>query len=317
MRKWHERNCITPRRLAWALVLCLLAALCLSPSAFAIDEIVQQPTSLTVKYNPGGKGGESATMRLYRIADMTGFGTFTPSGKFAQLPYELNGLKDDEWDVLAYQIKSYADAKSIDANAVQTIRDGKTVFEGLDCGLYLLTSDMYMNNRKCYITKPALISLPDRCNPNKPDQWVYDVTVCPKSDTLNSDLLKIRKIWRNTTASDNLPPVTIHLIVNGQIHDTVTLGPDNNWSATFDNALPSGADWSVVEINVPTGYTASWSWDTDGQYIWINMVNTKNGTPNPPPPVLPQTGQLWWPVPVLAISGMLLFGIGWRRRRQS
>lgn len=314
MRKQREHNCIYP--LAWALILCLLTALCLSP-AMAIDEIVQQPTSLTVEYHPGGQNGDGATMRLYRVADMTGFGTFTPSGKFAQLPYELNGLKDEQWDVVAYQIKSYADSNKITASAVQTVKDGKAVFQNLNCGLYLLTSDMYMRGRKCYITKPTLVCLPNRSDPSHPDQWVYNVTMSPKPDTLNSDLLKIRKIWRNTTASDNLPPVTIHLIVNGQIHDTVTLGPDNNWSATFDNALPSGADWSVVEINVPTGYTASWSWDTDGQYIWINMVNTKNGTPNPPPPVLPQTGQLWWPVPVLAVSGMLLFGIGWRRRRQS
>ena len=42
MRKQREHNCIYP--LAWALILCLLTALCLSP-AMAIDEIVQQPTS--------------------------------------------------------------------------------------------------------------------------------------------------------------------------------------------------------------------------------------------------------------------------------
>lgn len=317
MRKWHERNCINPRLLAWALILCLLAALCLSPVALAIDEIVQQPVSLTVEYHPGGQHGEGATMRLYRVADMTGFGTFTPSGKFAQLPYELNGLKDEQWDAVAYQIKSYADSNKITASAVQTVKNGKAVFQNLSCGLYLLTSDMYMDGRKYYITKPALVCMPNHSDPDHSDDWVYHVTMSPKPDTLNSDLLKIRKIWRNTTANDNLTPVIIHLIVNGHIHDTVTLAPDNNWSATFDNPLPSGADWSVVEINVPTGYTASWSWDTDGQYIWINMVNTKNGTPPPPPPELPQTGQLWWPVPVLAVSGMLLFGLGWSRRRHS
>ena len=31
---------------------------------------------------------------------------------------------------------------------------------------------------------------------------------------------------------------------------------------------------------------------------------------------LPQTGQLWWPVPVLAIAGMVLFLIGWAVRRR-
>ncbi len=33
---------------------------------------------------------------------------------------------------------------------------------------------------------------------------------------------------------------------------------------------------------------------------------------------LPQTGQLWWPVPLLAMAGMVLFVIGWvERRRQN
>ena len=30
---------------------------------------------------------------------------------------------------------------------------------------------------------------------------------------------------------------------------------------------------------------------------------------------LPQTGQLWWPVPVLLIVGMTCFVIGWNGKR--
>ena len=36
----------------------------------------------------------------------------------------------------------------------------------------------------------------------------------------------------------------------------------------------------------------------------------------PKGPGLPQTGVLWWPVPILACCGMGLFVIGWARRRQ-
>ena len=38
---------------------------------------------------------------------------------------------------------------------------------------------------------------------------------------------------------------------------------------------------------------------------------TPTGPSTPPPPDLPQTGQLNWPVPLLAVSGMTLFIIGW------
>ena len=37
---------------------------------------------------------------------------------------------------------------------------------------------------------------------------------------------------------------------------------------------------------------------------------------NPDKPVLPQTGQLNWPVPVLACCGVLLFAVGWVLNRQ-
>lgn len=39
-------------------------------------------------------------------------------------------------------------------------------------------------------------------------------------------------------------------------------------------------------------------------------------TPDGPKPSLPQTGALWWPVPVLAGSGMLLFTLGWVRAQK-
>lgn len=46
-----------------------------------------------------------------------------------------------------------------------------------------------------------------------------------------------------------------------------------------------------------------------------------NGTTTPTTPAdkaakLPQTGQLWWPVPILAIAGIALFSTGWLRSRK-
>lgn len=58
----------------------------------------------------------------------------------------------------------------------------------------------------------------------------------------------------------------------------------------------------------------------NGQYVYevdaspkMDLVKVTPTPPptTPPPPTLPQTGQLNWPVPVLAVSGMALFAIGW------
>lgn len=66
----------------------------------------------------------------------------------------------------------------------------------------------------------------------------------------------------------------------------------------------------------------------DGSYVYDVTASPKMGTadklasktPNSKPAVsggkLPQTGQLWWPVPVMAIAGMLFVMFGWYRRRR-
>jgi LPXTG-motif cell wall-anchored protein len=41
------------------------------------------------------------------------------------------------------------------------------------------------------------------------------------------------------------------------------------------------------------------------------------GNPDEPgTPALPQTGQFWWPVPLLAAGGMMLFVLGYVMRRR-
>ena len=73
----------------------------------------------------------------------------------------------------------------------------------------------------------------------------------------------------------------------------------------------------MVELKVPSGFTATWDWESDGKNIWVNVTNTKKDPPGKIDDVLPQTGQLWWPVPLLALGGMALFGLGWAQRRRS
>ena len=59
----------------------------------------------------------------------------------------------------------------------------------------------------------------------------------------------------------------------------------------------------------------------DGTYELDVLAKPKNAPetippestepPPPPPPKLPQTGQLNWPVPVMALTGTMLFVMGW------
>ena len=101
---------------------------------------------------------------------------------------------------------------------------------------------------------------------------------------------------------------------DGKSYETVTLNQENSWNYTWED-LEAGHEWKVVEQTVPSGYTMTST--QEGKRFIITNTYKKPGTtvPTGGGSKLPQTGQLWWPVPILVILGILaiLVGYVWRR----
>lgn len=73
------------------------------------------------------------------------------------------------------------------------------------------------------------------------------------------------------------------------------------------------------KIECKTSVTGSDGKEASG-IVFTNVYDTPPtpGTPGKPGnPKLPQTGQLWWPVPILALAGILFFGFGRIRSRSN
>lgn len=84
--------------------------------------------------------------------------------------------------------------------------------------------------------------------------------------------------------------------------------PDNpNPPDEPDNPTPTPPPIEIEDPDVPLGPPPKIPGDP---YEEIELDD-----PEVPLSDLPQTGQLWWPVPLLAISGIFLFLIGWVRYR--
>jgi len=78
--------------------------------------------------------------------------------------------------------------------------------------------------------------------------------------------ISVTKIWADGTNQDNIRPssVTVQLKANGTaVGNEITLNADNSWTYIWEDLAvkANGTDivYSVVETNVPTGYTASYS----------------------------------------------------------
>lgn len=108
--------------------------------------------------------------------------------------------------------------------------------------------------------------------------------------------LAVDKVWAG--GKNHPTSVTIELRDGDTVIDTVTLGDWNNWHYSWHDLDASvKRDWNVVEVNVPDGYTVSYSFNG----TTFTVRNTEK---------LIQTGQLNWPVPVMAVLGLALLCVG-------
>ena len=109
--------------------------------------------------------------------------------------------------------------------------------------------------------------------------------------------LTVVKTWDDAHYPDAKRPEGVKMtLYNGEeAVESVWLGAWNHWTFTWSD-LDSKGEWSVMEEPVE-GYTPYYSVSGDT----VTVTNTA---------ILLQTGQLKWPIPVIAGCGLLLIGIG-------
>ena len=342
------------KRVFPALVCLLMLAGLLSVPARAIDPIdLSRETALTVWFHDGDDALPGVRFRLYRAADGGRFAEFTLSGDFEEYPVSLKDLDAAGWKTAAETLASYALRDGLTPlDSGVTDRDGRLRFPtgeaALTPGLYLVLGEARSVNGYRYTPEPLLISLPNRAA--EEHQWTYDVTVSPKFHRTSTGGgggtvdRKVLKVWKDGGSEDRPESIRVQLLKNGRVEDTVTLSAENNWRHTWRN-LSDRYDWQVVEKETPEGYTVTVK--REGiTFVMTNTLEEPDGPkepdkeipdeptpggpgempeeptdipdqPVPGGPALPQTGQLWWPVPVLACAGLALFLLGWVRKEQA
>ena len=406
-----------------AVVLCLLLVLCNMPSAasaaasepypFPVIDDLNRLCSLSVNI-----GAPGVPVRVYRVADVSADVRFTLTGDFTRYNVSLDNMTSTKWRDLAQTLRGYVFLDSLTpCRAGMTNGEGIAVFSDLPVGLYLVDADAYKDPEGSGKTiQPAAFTV---CLPNweaETDEatgaitgghWQYNVSARPKYRDLDGEITmrRVLKVWDDAGNEANRPArITVSLLKNGEIYDTVELTAENNWRHAWEE-LDGSADWTLVETG-GSGYTVSVSL----QGLTFVLTNSYSPPDNPPPPdkppppghppppgprrppagppappdtpdnpdnpltdipddpppevrypdlpplpdvdipdpdvplattepdpdtpdpdtvniddpdvplaTLPQTGQLWWPVPLLAASGMmlLLLGLIWNRRGRS
>lgn len=341
----------------------LITAMVLPGAALAAGKIdPERPVSLTIScQTDGGSGLAGEQFDIYRVADLNAYGEMTITEDFREYAenIKITGKNDEAWRTLASTLEGYVQQAAYQGS-LKPVDSGRTDAQGnltfptssgsaLKQGLYLVVGHYFVQGGYSYDPAPFMILLPDL--DMEKNQWVYDVSAKPKQEsgivisppTYISK--KVLKVW-NDSGKEALRPaeVTVHLLRDGKVYDTVKLSAANSWKWSWDH-LSAGYSWNVVE-EVSGDYKV----EITQEGITFVVKNTYDETnPDKPEipvipedpdvplgpgnpdgsvdvnepdvplgPKLPQTGMLWWPVPALAALGLLLLGAGilYRRREE-
>lgn len=253
-----------------------------------------------------------AVFRLYRVAEQDEAGEYGLTEAFSSFPITIEDLRDsDSWNAAANTFAAYVTQERISPDA-----EGETDLYGMLClhelplGMYLVVGDVLTTeNGTVYQPSPFLIPIP---TVSEDGGLLYEITAEPKFELYHEDdKLERRalKVWENEANAELRPhSITVQLLCDGKLYDEQELNAENNWRYSWTD-LDAKCQWRVIEKEVPADYKVSI--DRQGLTYVITNTYTPTESTNPPssePP--PQTGLLWWPVPVLLVAGVVLIAVG-------
>lgn len=330
-------------RILSLLLLCVVMVTTAIPAYAAGVIDTDKNADLTISYQHGNDAIAGAKFDIYRVADVDAYAQMTLTNRFAGYPISLDGQDQSDWDLLATTLKGYVWTDSLTPDFSGETDENGNLTASVKPGLYLVVGYRRTLGDYTYSASPYLVFLPG--SNQKQNTWDYAVTSYPKaspeknpSDNPDDKLIsrKVLKIWDDSGKESSRPKaITIRLLCDGKVFDTVTLNADNNWRYVWDN-LERNHDWLVTEDAV-SGYTQA----VTQEGITFTVKNTVTPTEptkptnptnpsNPTKPTnptnssspaspskstLPQTGQLWWPVPFLFIVGFVCALVGLNRSK--
>lgn len=264
------------KRLAAVLAALTLLVWCTAP-AFALEVVDLSRTgsikvSLYDSETSEAVGG--GTLTLYRVAKVQKDNadlSFVYTNGFEDCGVELGDLSEGELaGRLAEKIAATAESTTVEISDL-----GAAEFGDLEVGLYLVVQTTAAENYN--VINPFLVSVPIQEN----GSYVYDVDALPKVGTAA----------KKTPEPPDKPDTP-------DTPDT----PDKPEEKNPDTPTAPGPD-------NPDG----WVLGAHGEKIYLNPEAPSPDSPNGyvmGAHGLPQTGQLNWPIPVLAVTGVVLVAAG-------
>lgn len=227
---------------------------------------------------------------LYRVADEN----YNLVDSFSR--YSIDLKQDAQGAANALENRILMDGIEADA-CVTSDSSGKASFTGLESGIYLVVGKEVFQDGVFYMPQVSLVSLSGDLSVD----LKYEMSDKPSR-------IHVLKVWKKDNKKSRPKSIEVCLLrSDGIVVDKVVLNSDNQWSTTWDH-LSTSYTYRVMETSVPSGYKESCTREKDT--IVLTNTGSDKYRVEKKDEVLPNSGQLWWPVPVLLFVGLVLFGLG-------
>ncbi len=229
---------------------------------------------------------EGAEIEVIQIASLGSSG-LSYCADFSSFNKDISSLEDSNY---IKELTQYIDSKGIKGTVKTTGPEGKVVFDNLEEGVYYTRESKIKNNNPVFAPFVTVL-------PSQDGKYVkaYPKTISMGVVTESPLSLTVKKIWKDD-GKDRPSQVKVALKDEDGIVETVILNDANGWKYVW-GGLDGSKTWAIEEIDVPKGYSVSYS--TEGSVCTI--TNTAK---------LIQTGQTMWPIPVLFFAGTLFVTAG-------
>lgn len=312
---------------AWIVTL----SMCLYLFSFVVFASSKQ--ELQVVYNDKGKALENVVFSVYCLGNVTN-GKINPNERFSSYKVSFDISDSEKLKKLADTLSAYILKDRLAADYTDTTdKNGTADFDrrAFSEGAYLITAKKHYDGNAYYTCEPVIVTLPYGGS--------SVLKINPKHEKVPEDATlsyKVLKVWVGDNKDLRPKEIAVELLRDGEVYGTVILNAENNWKYRWSGLSPQYS-WNVAEKNVPDNYTVSLSM-SQNTFLLTNTGNpsqeattspdgttapadstspAETTTPEEEKEELPDTGVLRWPVPYLAMSGVLIFAIGYVRYRKS
>ena len=240
-----------------AAVICMLLVSVLSVSAgAAAKDSRDQTAALTVECVYADSPIEGVRFGIFKIADVGQSGELLIAQEFLGYNFDFDqssasGLRD-----LAVTLDVYITRDKIGPLAeALTDPEGRARFTDLAEGVYLVRGERYSTGEFTYAPEPFLVTLPRTGEDGEPE---YDVHVSCKGEATGFEIeyieLIVVKEWQDTGTTAVRPrSITVQLLCDGEIYDTVVLDAENGWYHLW-RGLEVNHLWQAAEEKIPDDY---------------------------------------------------------------